>query len=87
MIINADFKWNGHDEHLTCDENQLDRNYDDEETAYFIKGLFNGRFFEVNIVRDMDTGELKEEGYVAYYLSTDDCSPHKIIDDVKIYFT
>ena len=91
MIINAEFKWNGQDIHLTCDEDKLDRNYDDEETAYFIQflvvGADSGRFFEVNIERNMDTGELTEKGYVTYYLSLDDSRPHKIINNVKIYFT
>lgn len=52
--IQAEFIYNGVNYQYTCLYNQLDRNYDDENYAYFLKNIPNTEcgLFEINILKD-----------------------------------
>ena len=90
QIIRASFTYNGRSFHYSCPINELDRNYDDESTAYFIVPIQRRKreddfpFFEINIIRDVETGQLIPEGYVTIYESTEDVHPIEMIEDCTI---
>ena len=84
MKIKVEFIYRRKKYSLERDEAKLDRNYPDEETAYFIEKIHNHRttredfkFFEVNIVRQ--NGSLVQSGYVAVYSSLEDVVPRRLL--------
>ena len=80
--IQAEFIYNGVNYKYTCPYNELDRNYDDETYAYFLKDIPNTEcgLFEINILKDKETELMIEEGYVAIYSAPEQASPDTIID-------
>ncbi len=86
--IVADFTFEGKLYTLTCPYKVLDRNYDDESYAYFLKRIPKTRFglFEINILKDEVSGAMLEQGYVSVYPDMDDVMPDRLVD-AKIMFT
>ena len=64
--IQAEFIYEGVNYKYTCPYNELDRNYDDEHYAYFLKDIPNTEcgLFEINILKDKETELMIKEGYV-----------------------
>ena len=82
MIIN--FKFTSFDGQIVEGmRTELDRNYDDEETAIiFVEDEHHADtegYFEVNIRKDKD-GRLTQEGYVAEYESSDEAETAHITE-------
>lgn len=80
--IQAIFEYEGVNYKYTCPHNQLDRNYDDEHYAYFLKNIPNTEcgLFEINILKDKETELMIENGYVAIYSAPEQAAPDTIID-------
>lgn len=80
--IQATFENNGVNYKYTCPYNELDRNYDDEHYAYFLKSIPNTEcgLFEINILKDKETELMIEEGYVAAYSVPEQAAPDTLID-------
>ena len=80
--IQAIFEYNGVNYKYTCPYNELDRNYDDEHYAYFLKNIPNTEcgLFEINIQKDKETELMIEEGYVAAYSVSEQAAPNTIIE-------
>ena len=80
--IQATFEYNGVNYQYTCPYNQLDRNYDDEHYAYFLKNIPNTEcgLFEINIQKDKEKELMVENGYVAIYSAPEQAVPDTIID-------
>lgn len=80
--IQAEFVYNGVNYKFTCPYNELDRNYDDENYAYFLKSIPNTEcgLFEINILKDKETELMIENGYVAIYSAPEQAAPDTIID-------
>ena len=80
--IQAIFEYNGVNYKYTCPYNELDRNYDDEHYAYFLKNIPNTEcgLFEINILEDKETELMIKEGYVAIYSAPEQAAPDTIID-------
>lgn len=80
--IQATFENNGVNYKYTCPYNELDRNYDDENYAYFLKSIPNTEcgLFEINILKDKETELMIEEGYVAAYSVPEQAAPDTLID-------
>lgn len=77
--ITVKFEYKGKKYRYKCPFRKLDRNYPDEEYAYFLrkrKELDYG-FFEVNILKNPTTMQLICKGYVAVYDNLD----HTSLDD------
>ena len=85
--IQAEFIYNGVNYKYTCPYNQLDRNYDDENYAYFLKDIPNTEcgLFEINILKDKETKLMIKEGYIAIYSAPEQAAPDTLID-VSIAF-
>ena len=85
--IQATFEYDGANYKYTCPYNELDRNYDDESYAYFLKSIPNTEcgLFEINILKDKETELMIEDGYVAIYSAPEQASPNTLID-VSIAF-
>jgi len=85
--IQAIFEYNGVNYKYTCPYNELDRNYDDEHYAYFLKNIPNTEcgLFEINILEDKETELMIKEGYVAIYSAPEQAAPDTLID-VSIAF-
>ena len=85
--IQATFENNGVNYKYTCPYNELDRNYDDEHYAYFLKDMPNTEcgLFEINVLKDKETELMIEEGYVAIYSDPEQAAPDTLID-VSIAF-
>jgi len=80
--IQAIFEYNGVNYKYTCPYNELDRNYDDEHYAYFLKNIPNTEcgLFEINILEDKETELMIKEGYVAIYSAPEQAAPDTLID-------
>lgn len=80
--IQAIFEYEGVNYKYTCPYNQLDRNYDDENYAYFLKNIPNTEcgLFEINIQKDKETELMIENGYVAIYSAPEQAAPDTLID-------
>ena len=80
--IQVEFVYNGVNYQYTCPYNQLDRNYDDENYAYFLKSIPNTEcgLFEINILKDKETELMIEDGYVAIYSAPEQAAPDTLID-------
>ena len=80
--IQAEFIYNGVNYKYTCPYNELDRNYDDENYAYFLKDIPNAEcgLFEINILRDKETELMIKDGYVAIYSAPEQTAPNTIIE-------
>ena len=80
--IQAEFIYEGVNYKYTCPYNELDRNYDDENYAYFLKSIPNTEcgLFEINILKDKETELMIEEGYVAAYSVPEQAAPDTLID-------
>ena len=80
--IQAIFEYEGVNYKYTCPYNQLDRNYDDENYADFLKNIPNTEcgLFEINIQKDKETELMVEDGYVAIYSAPEQAAPDTIID-------
>lgn len=80
--IQAIFEYDGANYKYTCPYNELDRNYDDENYAYFLKDIPNTEcgLFEINILKDKETELMVEDGYVAIYSAPEQAAPDTIID-------
>ena len=80
--IQAEFIYEGVNYKYTCPYNELDRNYDDEHYAYFLKDIPNTKcgLFEINILKDKETELMIEEGYVAIYPAPEQAAPDTFID-------
>ena len=80
--IQAEFIYEGVNYKYTCPYNELDRNYDDESYAYFLKSIPNTEcgLFEINILKDKETELMIEEGYVAAYSVPEQAAPDTLID-------
>ena len=80
--IQAEFSYNGVNYKYTCPYNELDRNYDDEHYAYFLKDIPNTEcgLFEINILKDEETELIIRDGYVAIYSALEQTAPDTIID-------
>mgnify|MGYP003503783913 FL=1 len=85
--VQAEFSYNGVNYKYTCPYNELDRNYDDEHYAYFLKDIPNTQcgLFEINILKDKETKLMIKEGYVAIYSAPEQAAPDTLID-VSIAF-
>lgn len=85
--IQATFENNGVNYKYTCPYNELDRNYDDEHYAYFLKDIPNTQcgLFEINILKDKETKLMIKEGYIAIYSAPEQAAPDTLID-VSIAF-
>lgn len=85
--IKATFEYEGVNYICTCPYNELDRNYDDEHYAYFLKDIPNTQcgLFEINILKDKETELMVEDGYVAIYSAPEQAAPDTLID-VSIAF-
>lgn len=85
--VQAEFSYNGVNYKYTCPYNELDRNYDDEHYAYFLKDIPNTQcgLFEINILKDKETELMIKEGYVAIYSAPEQAAPDTLID-VSIAF-
>ena len=85
--IQATFEYNGVNYKYTYPYNELDRNYDDENYAYFLKDIPNTEcgLFEINILKDKETELMIEDGYVAIYSAPEQAAPDTLID-VSIAF-
>lgn len=85
MEIISVFNYNGCLFCLSREDLKLDRNYQDEPTAYFLEPIpdTDDGYFEINIIK-VD-GELQERGYVAVYESLDN-SDYKELIDCEILF-
>ena len=80
--IQAEFIYNGVNYKYTRPYNELDRNYDDEHYAYFLKNIPNTEcgLFEINILKDKETELMIEDGYVAIYSAPEQAAPNTIIE-------
>lgn len=80
--IQATFEYEGVNYKYICPYNELDRNYDDEHYAYFLKDIPNTEcgLFEINILKDKETELMIEEGYVAAYSALEQAAPDTLID-------
>ena len=80
--IQATFEYEGVNYKYTCPYNELDRNYDDEHYAYFLKDIPNTEcgLFEINILKDKEIGLMIEEGYVTAYSAIEQAAPDTLID-------
>ena len=80
--IRATFEYNGVNYKYTCPYNELDRNYDDENYAYFLKSIPNTEcgLFEINILKNKETELMVEDGYVAIYSAPEQAAPDTLID-------
>lgn len=80
--IHAEFIYNGVNYKYTCPYNELDRNYDDENYAYFLKSIPNTEcgLFEINILKDKETELMIKDGYVAIYSAPEQAAPDTLID-------
>lgn len=87
LNIQATFDYEGTMYQCTCPYNELDRNYDDENYAYFLKSIPNTEcgLFEINILKDKETELMIEDGYVAIYSAPEQAAPDTLID-VSIAF-
>lgn len=87
LNIQATFDYEGAKYQYTCPYNELDRNYDDEYYAYFLKDIPNTEcgLFEINIQKDKETELMIENGYVAIYSAPEQAAPNTLID-VSIAF-
>ena len=87
IYILVEFVYNGVNYKYTCPYNQLDRNYDAENYAYFLKSIPNTEcgLFEINILKDKETELMIEDGYVAIYSAPEQAAPNTLID-VSIAF-
>ena len=85
--VQAEFSYNGVNYKYTCPYNELDRNYDDEHYAYFLKDIPNTQcgLFEINILKDKETELMIKDGYVAIYSAPEQAAPDTLID-VSIAF-
>ena len=85
--VQATFEYNGVNYKYTYPYNELDRNYDDENYAYFLKDIPNTEcgLFEINILKDKETELMIEDGYVAIYSAPEQAAPDTLID-VSIAF-
>ena len=83
----AEFIYEGVNYKYTGPYNELDRNYDDEHYAYFLKDIPNAEcgLFEINILKDKETELMVEDGYVAIYSAPEQAAPDTLID-VSIAF-
>ena len=79
--IQAEFIYNGVNYKYTCPYNELDRNYDDEHYAYFLKDIPNTEcgLFEINILKEKETELMIKDGYVAIYSAPEQAAPDTII--------
>ena len=82
LNIQATFDYEGTKFQYTCPYSQLDRNYDDEIYAYFLKSIPNTEcgLFEINILKDKETELMIEDGYVAIYSAPEQAAPDTVID-------
>jgi hypothetical protein len=82
LNIQATFDYEGTKFQYTCPYSQLDRNYDDETYAYFLKDIPNAEcgLFEINILKDKETELMVEDGYVAIYSAPEQAAPDTLID-------
>lgn len=80
--IQAEFIYEGVNYKYTCPYNELDRNYDDENYAYFLKNIPNTEcgLFEINILKDKETELMIKDGYVAIYSAPEQAAPNTIIE-------
>ena len=81
MIIKASFDYNGKHFDYIRPVVELDRNYEDEEFAYFLERIPNSGYglFEINIIKEHCNGKLKEKGYVSVYLDDTNVMPDNIV--------
>ena len=79
--IQVKFVYNGVNYKYTCPYNELDRNYDDEHYAYFLKDIPNTEcgLFEINILKEKETELMIKDGYVAIYSAPEQAAPDTII--------
>lgn len=79
--IQAEFSYNGVNYKYTCPYNELDRNYNDEHYAYFLKDIPNTEcgLFEINILKEKETELMIKDGYVAIYSAPEQAAPDTII--------
>lgn len=82
LNIQATFDYEGTMYQYTCPYNELDRNYDDENYAYFLKSIPNTEcgLFEINVLKDKETELMIEDGYVAIYSAPEQAAPNTIIE-------
>ena len=81
MIIKASFNYNGQHFDYMRPVEELDRNYEDEEFAYFLERIPNSGYglFEINIMKEHCNGNLKEKGYVSVYSDEVNVMPESIV--------
>ena len=72
MLLLAKFYYDGFNYVFPLDTKRLDRNYDDEDYAYWLK-TSAGRFFEINIHKTQEVdGEFTDKGWVKCYKTEQD---------------
>lgn len=81
MIIQATFDYSGKHFVFCRPFSELDRNYNDEEFAYFLERVpgTDCGLFEINVFKDVLNGNLKEDGYVGIYENGDEVMPANIL--------
>lgn len=85
MEYKAHFMYLGEEYHFTLDTQKFDRNYDDENYAYWIVKK-NGHYFEINVWKKDDCGELSNEGKVYAYKNQGDFEDSKNALEFSIVF-
>ena len=81
MIIRSAFGYRGKRIVFCRPFSELDRNFNDENYAYFLErvpGTDSG-LFEINVLKDERNGNLKEDGYVGIYENEDDVMPASLL--------
>lgn len=82
MNIIATFNFENRTYRFSRSYKDLDRNYMDEDYAYFFENRPNSTdgYFEINILKNSTNGNLIEEGYVSVYDDTEQILPDEIIE-------
>ncbi len=85
MIIQATFDYRGQHHVFSRSIDEFDRNYNDEEYAYFLEPFNNEEsIYEINILKN-DEGEILEDGYTAIYTNIDTVAPDDIISTSFVF--
>lgn len=82
MTVRATFEYRGKHYDFSRPLPEFDRNYDDENYAYFLEKIpdMEWALFEINILKDVKTRLLKNDGYVSVYLNADNTNYDNIVD-------
>ncbi|MBR6444848.1 MAG: hypothetical protein IKS94_00190 [Prevotella sp.] len=82
MVVRAEFEYKGKHYDFSRPLSEFDRNYDDEDYAYFLEEIpgMEWALFEINILKDSESQSLKNDGYISVYLNADNASFDDIVN-------